>query len=228
MNRTDLADPSAGVLATLEGHQPLAVFERGGRGEVRFELEAESDNGRRLEFHDDELLGHWSIEPRFLHGRLRGSDGSTTPIEAIGAHSSGELGAVDAEAAGTDPARLRRSIVICLDDGGFLAIVAARGETAGEHDRERQLAALATPDGDVIEYPEVRLSTEYGPDRQQRRATIELWPENADSEGPLRGAGVVVAATTIELPGARSTLAFFEWSVAGSPGIGRYEIIRAL
>lgn len=233
MDRIDLADPSAGILATLEGHHPLAVFERGGvEGEVSFELETQA-NGRHLNFEGDPLLGNWSVRAQLLRGRLRAGDGSTTPIEAIGAASRGELAtdasSSDAEARGTngDPAVLRRQIVICLEDGGLLAIVAARAAGRADHGRERIAAALASPDGETTQFPEVRLSTEYGPEGDQRRATLELWPAD-DRSGPVRGAGVAVAGTEIELPGARSRLVFFEWSVAGCPAIGRYEIIRTL
>lgn len=234
MNRTDLADPTAGILASLEAHQPLAVFERGGSGGTAgFELEAEPLAGR-LELDGEGVLGHWSVQAQRLRGRLRGGDGSTTPLEAIGAVCQGGLNGSSPDAPGRDPAALRRNIVICLEDGSLLALVSAREGRDGEHGDETFAAALATASGEVTEFVEVLLSTEYGPDRRQRRATIELWPapkaEAAQSRGhngPLRGAGSLVAATELRLPGADSSLAFFEWSIGGSPAIGRYEIIRA-
>lgn len=222
MNRTDLADPTAGVLATLEGHQPVAVFERGGgRGEVSFELESQS-LGQRAEIAGSEMLGNWSVEAQVLRGRLRGSDGSTTPIEAIGAHSQG------ASVNGHEPAlaSLRRAIVICLEDGGLLAVFAARGKDR-EHGDEERAAVWISGDGERSDFSEIRISTEYGPDGGHRRATLELWTDEP-GEGPLRAAGIAVAGARVNMEGARSDLGFFEWSVAGSPGIGRYEIIRAL
>src|SRR5690606_16012220 len=154
-NRIDLADPAAGVLATFNRHQPLAVFERNGvEGEVSFELETEV-NGCRLELSGETAVGHWSVEALALRGRLRAADGSTTPIEAIGARSQGEP--APAPDPGADPAGLRRSIVICLEDGGLLGIFAARPRDAGEHDQEQLTGALASPDGVVTEFAEVRL-----------------------------------------------------------------------
>lgn len=227
MNRTDLADPTAGILATLDQHHPVAVFERGGgEGEASFELEA-APNGSRLDLIGGDIVGHWSLQAQVLRGRLRGADGSTTPIEAIGASCNGELTG-DSPAAGeaVHKVSLHRSIVICLEDGGLLAIFTARGTAATEHGEEERTAALASATGEVTEFAEVRLSTEYGPDGTQRRATLELWPADGSPHGPLRGAGASVASTDIELAGARSTLAFFEWSVGGSLAVGRYEIIR--
>lgn len=229
MNRTDLADPTAGILATLDRHQPVAVFERGGgQGQVSFELEVET-NGRRLDLDGGDLLGHWLVEAQLLHGRLRAADGSTTPIEAIGASSHGALtpaGSAQTPKPG-DPALLRRSIVVCLEDGGLLAIFTASGNPQAPHSDEQREAALAGADGAVTEFSEVRLSTEYGPDHNQRRATLELWPSGDPANGPLRAAGSAIACAKVELPNATSTLAFFEWSVAGCPAVGRYEIIRA-
>lgn len=223
MNRTDLADPTAGILASLESHTPLAVFERGANGgSASFELEAEP-LGSKLELEGDPALGHWWVEALRLKGRLRGGDGSTTPLEAIGALTRGEE-----EVA---PGKLLRNIVICLEDGSLLAIFAAREHREDEHGQESIAAALANVSGAVTEFEKVLLSTEYGPDGRQRRATLELWPAaepgGSFNGAPLRGAGRAVAAADLALPGADSRLAFFEWSIAGSPAIGRYEIIHA-
>lgn len=224
MNRTDLADPTAGILASLESHRPLAVFERGGNGgAASFELEAEPLGGR-LELEGEGALGHWWVEGQRLRGRLRGGDGSTTPLEAIGAVTRSD----DDVLTGS----LRRNIVICLEDASLLAIFAAREQVGDEHGNERIVGALAEASGEVIEFEEILLSTEYGPDGRQRRATLELRPAAASTSkgfgrGPIRGGGIAVAATEVTLPGAESTLAFFEWSIAGHPAIGRYEIIRA-
>lgn len=231
MNRTDLADPHTGILASFDQHRPLAVFERGASGQdARFELET-SPAGPRLELGDEDLLGHWTIASQRLCGRLRGGDGSTTEIEAIGASCSGSLPAGAAEdPAGDagDPAILRRSIVICFEDASLLAITTAKATPTASHDGERMAAAQTTAAGDVTSFAQPLLSTEYDAAGRQRRATLELWPEESDESGPLRGGGLAVAVSELKLPGARSTLAFFEWSVAGRPGIGRYEIIRAL
>jgi len=178
------------------------------------------------------------------------------PVGGNGASASGDgadaaAGATDALAADAasgawavaDPAVLRRSIAILFEDGDLLAVSAARPAGAAAHDTEEILAGYTDPDGEQTEFTAARLSTEYGPDGAQRRATLELWPGPAGSvsgagrangaggsnglDGPWRSGGRVLAATSIDLPGAHSWLAFFEWSVDGRPGIGRYEIIRA-
>lgn len=232
MNRTDLADPQTGILASFDQHRPLAVFERGASGQdARFEIET-SATGPEIELGDGDLLGTWTVAAERLSGRLRGSDGSTTPIDAIGASCAGRL-APDAALGGAegetaDPAVLRRNIVICFEDAGLLAIVAAKDTAGGTHDSERIAASHVTASGATTSFAQPLLSTEYDAAGRQRRATLELWPAGGDGTGPLRGGGVAVAVAEIELPGARSTLAFFEWSVAGRPAIGRYEIIRAL
>lgn len=244
MNRTDLADPTTGILATLEQNHPLAVFERGTNGgSASFEL-ARRPVGPVLEIAGGDLLGNWSAQTQILSGLLRGGDGSTTPIEAIGAvvtgsrngtaeaagaAAGGESGAAG-EATARDRARLRRCIAICREDFGLLIVVTAGDEGCRDHGSEVAAAVLAEPDGELVRYDEVLLSTEYGADGQQRRATLEL---RRDLDGGreqeiLRGAGVAVAATELVLPGARSRLAFFEWSIAGEPAIGRYEIIKAV
>ena len=77
-----------------------------------------------------------------------------------------------------------------------------------------------------IDVAEVLLSTEYGADGLQRRATLELWPNGDDDELPCRGAGTVLCATTHDDAGIRRSVAFFAWSVEGRAGLGRYEIAR--
>jgi hypothetical protein len=70
---------------------------------------------------------------------------------------------------------------------------AVRPAGAERHGSEEIVAILCDPDSAPVELAETLLSTEYGPDGVQRRATLELWP--ADQEGqPLRGAGSRFAA----------------------------------
>lgn len=232
MIRTDLADPYTGILASFAGHQPLAVFERGASGEgAAFELEA-SDLGPQVELGNGGPLGTWTVTAQRLTGRLRANDGSTTQIDAIGASSGGFLADPAATSSSdqgeaTDPAILRRSVVICFEDASLLVLFAAKTEVGLEHDAEQVAAALIDASGATTRFSRPLLSTEYDAAGTQRRATLELWPDGPGTAGPLRGGGVAVAATEIELPGAHSTLAFFEWTVGGRQAIGRYEIIRA-
>jgi hypothetical protein len=81
------------------------------------------------------------------------------------------------------------------------------------------------PDGAPVDVSETLLSTEYGPDGVQRRATLELWLDDEDGQ-PLRGAGTLISAAEISHPGLTGTVAFFRWSVEGREGLGHYEVVR--
>src|SRR6476661_16690 len=74
---------------------------------------------------------------------------------------------------------LRRSIGIVFADGGLLALTSALPAGAGEHGEEEVAAVLCDPDAGPVTFDEVLLSTEYGEDGVQRRATLELWPAAA-------------------------------------------------
>lgn len=119
----------------------------------------------------------------------------------------------------------RRSIGIVFSDGGLLALSAARPAGANGHGDEQVSAVLCGPDGAPVEVSEALLSTEYGADGVQRRATLELW---VDGEGgqPIRGAGTLISAAKVQQPGLHSEIAFFRWSVEGREGLGHYELIR--
>ena len=71
---------------------------------------------------------------------------------------------------------LRRSIGIVFADGGLLALSAVRGPGAGEHGEEQLVGVMCDPDGAPQEVAEALLSTEYGPDGVQRRATLSCGP----------------------------------------------------
>lgn len=156
----------------------------------------------------------------------------------------------------TAGAVVSRSIAISFEDGGTLTIAATAELDDHGHDSERIRAELAEPHGETIEFGEALLSTEYGPDGIQRRATLELWPEREGAGQAVRGAGRALDSeamsvgrardrtaptrrlgtlatqpyrdgSSVELePNAVSALTRFEWSVDGRPGVGEYEIIR--
>ena len=73
--------------------------------------------------------------------------------------------------------------------------------------------------------PRRLLSTEYGPDGVQRRATLELWVDGDEGQ-PLRGAGTLISASSVRHPGLHADIAFFRWSVEGREGLGHYEVVR--
>jgi hypothetical protein len=121
---------------------------------------------------------------------------------------------------------VRRSIGIVFSDGGLLAVSAVRPRGAGGHGEESVAAVLCSADGAPVDVSETLLSTEYGPDGVQRRATLELW---VDDEGgqPLRGAGTLISATSVDHPGLKGRIAFFRWSLEGREGLGHYEVVHA-
>jgi hypothetical protein len=119
----------------------------------------------------------------------------------------------------------RRSIGIVFVDGGLLTLSAQRPASAEGHGEEEIAVVLCGPDGAPVEMSEALLSTEYGSDGVQQRATLELWP-NGDGQ-PLRGAGTLISAHAVQRPDLNSQIAFFRWSVEGREGLGHYEIVRS-
>lgn len=120
---------------------------------------------------------------------------------------------------------VRRSIGIVFSDGGLLALTAILPETGREHGDEEVAAVLCDPDGAPLTFEEALLSTEYGEDGVQRRATLELWPDTEEMR-PLRGAGTLISSVCVRRQGIDSEIAFFRWSVEGREGLGTYEVAR--
>jgi hypothetical protein len=127
--------------------------------------------------------------------------------------------------ANPERAAVRRSIGIVFSDGGLLALSAVRPAGASEHGDELVSAVLCDPDGAPVEVSETLLSTEYGPDGVQRRATLELWVDGEEGQ-PLRGAGTLISAAKVRRPGGEADIAFFRWSLEGREGLGHYEVVR--
>jgi hypothetical protein len=121
---------------------------------------------------------------------------------------------------------LRRSIGIVFSDGGLLALMSTLPPGADGHDEEEVAAVLCDPDAAPVEFEETLLSTEYGEDGVQRRATLELWTHVEDPR-PLRGAGTLISSTAVRRRGLAAQIAFFRWSVEGREGLGHYEVARA-
>ena len=100
----------------------------------------------------------------------------------------------------------------------------APGGRRPSHGDEALAAVLCDPDGAPVEVSEALLSTEYGPDGVQRRATLELWIDGEEGQ-PLRGAGTLISTSSVDRPGLTSEVAFFRWSLEGREGLGHYEIV---
>ena len=120
---------------------------------------------------------------------------------------------------------LRRSIGIVFADGGLLAVTSALPAGAREHGEEVVSAVLCDPDAAPVSFDEALLSTEYGGDGVQRRASLELWLD-AEYGRPLRGAGTLISSVAVERRGLNAQIAFFRWAVEGREGLGTYEIAR--
>ncbi|HET7508724.1 MAG TPA: hypothetical protein VFJ65_00605 [Solirubrobacterales bacterium] len=120
---------------------------------------------------------------------------------------------------------VRRSIGIVFDDGGLLALTSTLPDGANAHGEEEVSAILSDPEGTPVEFEEALLSTEYGEDGVQRRASLELWPDLEDLR-PVRGAGTLIDSVNVRHRGLEARIAFFRWSVEGREGLGTYEVAR--
>jgi len=122
---------------------------------------------------------------------------------------------------------VRRSIGIVFSDGGLLALTSQLPEGGRRLDEEETTAVLCEPDGAPQAFEETLLSTEYGEDGVQRRATLELWPSVEDMR-PLRGAGSLISSVRVRRRHLDSQIAFFRWAVEGREGLGTYEVARVV
>lgn len=120
---------------------------------------------------------------------------------------------------------VRRSIGIVFADGGLLALTSTLPERAEGHGEEEVAAVLCDPDGAPVQFEEALVSTEYGEDGVQRRASLELWPDVEDMR-PVRGAGTLISSVRVRRQGLDSEIAFFRWAVEGREGLGTYEVAR--
>jgi hypothetical protein len=124
------------------------------------------------------------------------------------------------------PQVMRRSIGIVFADGGFLTLSGSAPADGGGHGDEPLVAVLCEADAAPVTFEEALLSTEFGEDGVQRRATLELWLDAEDGR-PLRGAGTLINSIAAETDGLQTRIAFFRWAVEGREGLGHYEIARA-
>jgi hypothetical protein len=121
----------------------------------------------------------------------------------------------------------RRSIGIVFSDGGLLALTSQLPERGAGIDEEEVTAVLCEAEGSPVTFEETLLSTEYGEDGVQRRATLELWP-SVEEMRPLRGAGSLISSVRVRRQRLDSQIAFFRWSVEGREGLGTYEVARVV
>jgi hypothetical protein len=148
--------------------------------------------------------------------------GKARPISCLGIRTEG----VDNDEA---DASLTRSIAVAFGDGGILALDATRPRGAETHAEEEIVAAFADPEGIATTFTETLLSTQYDEEGRQVRASLELWPDQESAPSPgRRAAGTIVCGTSLMLGERRLDLAIFRWSMDGTPGLGRYEVLSSL
>lgn len=242
MTGFDFADPDSGISATLRPSGVAVVFDHddvlaaspqadahlsGGDAEtsVRMQLDGASLKLELVPLAAPLALGGEGTGAEELTVcRILGeldAGGKAKPISCLGIRS--EAGRGDA-----GDASLTRSIAVAFSDGGILALDATRPPGAETHAEEEIVAAFADPEGIATAFTETLLSTQYDENGRQIRATLELWPEHESAPTPgRRAAGTIVCGTSLMLGEARLDLAIFRWSMEGTPGLGRYEVLSS-
>jgi hypothetical protein len=240
MSGFDFADPESGISATLRPNRAAVIFDHddvlAASAEAEPHLDGDEDETNlRLELDGASLKVELVpiAAPLALGGDGSGAEeltvcrvlgeldaaGKARPISCLGIRSRG--GVSDAS-----DVSLTRSIAVAFSDGGILALDAVRPPGAQTHAEEEIVAAFAGPEGTATAFAETLLSTQYDGDGRQVRATLELWPEqeSAASRG-RRAAGTIVCGTSLALGDRRLDIAMFRWSMDGTPGLGRYEVL---
>ena len=153
--------------------------------------------------------------------RVRGEvrlDGRTGPIDGTGqrGHAWGA----------PDWRRLDsvHTVSAWMDSGAGVALTVARTANAKGHGDEPRWGALLDPER-TLDFGDPRLSTTYDGEGRQRRAGLELWPDDEDGY-PQRAAGTVLCGSTLELGQLRLDCAFMRWTMEGEIGYGRYDVLR--
>jgi hypothetical protein len=118
---------------------------------------------------------------------------------------------------------LVRALAVPFEDGGLLALSAARPARAEGHGEEGVTAFLGEADGAPARAEEALLSTQYDGNGEHVRAGLELSLPGDEEAPPLRGAGTRVCGAQF---GAAVSTAFFRWELEGRTGIGRYDIVK--
>ena len=240
MTGFDFADPDSGISATLRPNGAAVIFDHDDvlaasahadphldEGELEVRVQMQLDGASlKLELAPlaaplaigGEGSGAQELSVCRVLGELQ-AGGKARPISCLGIRSE-----ADSESAGDAP--LTRSIAVAFSDGGLLALDAVRPQGAETHAEEQVVAAFASPEGRATAFAETLLSTQYDRDGRQVRATLELWPDQGTAPSPgRRAAGTIVCGTSLMLDERRLDLAIFRWSMDGTPGLGRYEVL---
>lgn len=148
------------------------------------------------------------------------ADGATRTVEGLGQRGH-QWGRPDWERMS-----LTRSVSAWCGPDRAVALAAVRPDGAPGHAQEAVDAYLVHPGPEepaARPVDDARLSTTYDAGGRQRRAGIELWP---DEDGPpLRAAGEVACGTSLELGRGLLHASFFTWRMEGARGVGRYDVL---
>jgi hypothetical protein len=166
-----------------------------------------------------------SFEPVAAAAEL---DGATAHLCAV----SGDVGGQRISCLGTlaethsspswDELDALRSITALFDrDNAFFAL-GRRPRGAIGHNEER-IATWLLSAGEVVPVEDARISTVYDGDGRQRSAGLELWLP--DEDYALRGAGTVVAGSSLQFDGVDVHAAVFRWRMEDREGAGSYELM---
>jgi len=247
----DLLDPDRGIFATAHSGRGAVVFQGSDVLAAGAAAASLGEELRSLRFEEGVSLS-LELDGSGPSARI---GGGTLPEETLtlsragGTLRSGNdevplaCAAIEVDSPAAPPGQVTRSIAVALADGALLAVSALAPEGAAGHGDEEVAAVLAEPDDPAVvlaqpghpaaerpgqtRFAESLLSTEYDAERRQRRANLELWPDES-GEAPTRGAGTVICGATLEVEERRIDVAFFRWSIDGRPGLGRYEIVSPL
>jgi hypothetical protein len=115
-----------------------------------------------------------------------------------------------------------RSISALVDERHALLALARRPRDAVGHGDE-QVSARLIEDDAVLVVEEAHISTVYDAGGRQRSAGLELWVPGEDY--PRRGAGLVIAGSSLDLDSLQVHAAVFRWRLDGREGIGAYELM---
>lgn len=114
-----------------------------------------------------------------------------------------------------------RNVVALFAPGQGVVALARRPRQAPGHGDELVVAQLLS-DGEVAGVEDARLSTVYDGDARPRSASLELWLPG--EEFPRRAFGNAIAGVSLALEGLEAHVAIFAWRMAGSDGVGLYEL----
>ena len=215
----------------ISGERACALLERGGddQGPIAIDDGAFSvgEGSMRVSAAGRELV--IGLAARTSAIGFETESGGGVEVQAVSV--SGELDGLELDGAGVawsfrslDRCSVLRTLWAALDER-LLVGFSSRPSGASDHAAERSGFATIGADGAVAGYAEPLLSTEYDAAGNQKRATLELWPD-VDEGIAERGGGQRVSGGRAALGELELAAAGFAWKLGGVAGPGGYEIVR--